>query len=177
MITSGSAHQHLASGFPIGKRFRSAVVRRVDDGNDVHLGHLATADGRWRIYVFADASTEAATSFADWIAASPQSPIVRLTPGGADADARFDLKVIYQQPHGGIEMNEVPAAFTPLKSPWGLVDENNVFGIDADADIFEIRGIDRAGAAVVVRPDQYVAGVFPLAAIEELASFFDGISR
>ena len=29
---------------------------RVCDTNPVHLGHQATADGRWRIYVFADAA-------------------------------------------------------------------------------------------------------------------------
>ena len=44
----------LATGFPIGKRFKSAPVVRVCDGNPVHLGHHARADGRWRIYVFAD---------------------------------------------------------------------------------------------------------------------------
>ena len=50
-------HQDLATGFPVGKRFKSAPVVRVGDTNPVHLGHHATADGRWRIYVFADAAT------------------------------------------------------------------------------------------------------------------------
>jgi phenol 2-monooxygenase len=36
-----------------------------------------------------------------------------------------------------------------------------------------LRGIDPAtGAVVVVRPDQYVAAVLPLAAPDELARFF-----
>lgn len=41
-------------------------------------------------------------------------------------------------------------------------------------DIFTTRGISRDGAVVVVRPDQYVAGVFPLEDTEGLAEFFRG---
>ena len=51
-----ATHQDLAAGFPIGKRFKSAPVVRVGDANPVHLGHHARADGRWRIYAFADAA-------------------------------------------------------------------------------------------------------------------------
>ena len=55
MIVTDAAHQALAAGFPLGKRFKSAEVVRVGDGNVVHLGHHARADGRWRVYAFADA--------------------------------------------------------------------------------------------------------------------------
>ena len=48
MIVTDAAHQALAEGFPLGKRFKSAEVVRVCDGNAVHLGHHAKADGRWR---------------------------------------------------------------------------------------------------------------------------------
>ena len=41
-------------------------------------------------------------------------------------------------------------------------------------DIFETRGISRDGAVVVVRPDQYVAGIFPLTDTAGLAEFFRG---
>ena len=44
-----------------------------------------------------------------------------------------------------------------------------------DDDIFEARGISREGAVVVVRPDQYVSGVFPLDAHSEIAEFFAGV--
>src|SRR4029078_4324255 len=54
MITADGAHQALATGVPVGKRFKSARVVRVADANDVHLGHHHRADGRWRIYAFAD---------------------------------------------------------------------------------------------------------------------------
>jgi phenol 2-monooxygenase len=54
MLIGEPAHQEMATGFPIGKRFKSAPAVRVCDANPLQLGHHATADGRWRIYVFAD---------------------------------------------------------------------------------------------------------------------------
>ncbi|MGB3732582.1 FAD-dependent monooxygenase, partial [Microbacterium sp.] len=45
MIISGASRQELAGGFPLGKRFKSAQVTRVSDGNAEHLGHHAKADG------------------------------------------------------------------------------------------------------------------------------------
>ena len=179
MIIGNRDHQELATGFPIGKRFKSAIVKRVCDANDVHLGHLAAADGRWRIYVFADAPNAGAPSavsdLAEWLANAPESPVIAQTPHGADADTWFDVKVIYQQDHTDVDINAVPPAFKPLKAPFDLIDYNNVFAVDADRDVFDLRGVDRAGAVVLVRPDQYVAGVLPLNATGEVAAFFRGV--
>jgi phenol 2-monooxygenase (NADPH) len=175
MLIGAPEHQGLATGFTVGKRFKSAPVVRVGDTNPMHLGHHATADGRWRIYVFADAAlphTGSATDrFAEWIATSPDSPLAA-TPEGADADAWFDVKVIYQQPHTAIDIGAVPAAFKPEVGPFRLTDYEKVYATDQNADIFELRGLDRGGVVVVVRPDQYVANVLPLTATEELAEFF-----
>jgi phenol 2-monooxygenase len=181
MLTAAPAHQELAAGFPIGKRFKSAPTVRVADTNPVHLGHHATADGRWRIYVFADPAAPQATNegaapsavpaFAEWLVNSPESPLAA-TPPGADLDAWFDVKVIYQQPHTEIDINAVPAVFKPLVGPFQLVDYEKVYGTDPKADIFELRGLDRSGVVVVVRPDQYVANVLPLTATAELGAFF-----
>ncbi len=174
-IIAPATHQGLATGFPIGKRFKSEIVRRVCDANDVQLGHLAAADGRWRVYVFADRARAGADSdaskFAAWFGGAPDSPLAAL-PDVVEDDAWFDLKVIYQQDHTEVDINAVPHAFKPTKAPYGLTDYNNVFGIDPRSDIFESRGIDRGGVVVVVRPDQYVAAVLPLSATEELARFF-----
>jgi phenol 2-monooxygenase len=178
MITAEATHQRLATGFPIGKRFKSVQVVRVADTNPVHLGHHARADGRWRIYVFADRAapgeTSSTTRFADWIADAPESPLAR-TPKDADVDAWFDLKVIYQQPHTEVDLGRVPAVFLPRVGPFQLIDYEKVYATVPDSDIFAVRGIDRDGAVVVVRPDQYVAHVLPLGATDELAAFFEGV--
>jgi phenol 2-monooxygenase len=175
MLVSTAEHQALAAGFPVGKRFKSAPVVRVADTNPVQLGHHATADGRWRIYVFADAAqpgTGSATDLlAEWFASSSESPLASL-PSGADPDAWFDLKVVYQQGHTAVDIAAVPAVFKPQVGPFKLTDYEKVYATDLNADIFGLRGLDRRGAVVVVRPDQYVANVLPLTATAELGAFF-----
>src|SRR6478609_5019841 len=175
ILTAEPAHQDLAAGFPIGKRFKSAPVVRVCDTNPLHLGHQATADGRWRIYVFADPAAAGApsptTELADWLATAPDSPLAA-TPEGLDRDAWFDVKVIYQQDHSSVDITAVPAVFKPQVGPFQLNYLEKVYAADPRADIFEQRGLDRGGVVVVVRPDQYVATVLPLTATAELAAFF-----
>ena len=89
MVVAEATHQQLATGFPVGKRFKSAPVVRVCDTNPVQLGHQATADGRWRIYVFADQAAPGqqagapspAADLAAWLATAPDSPLAA-TPAG-----------------------------------------------------------------------------------------------
>ena len=92
MITAEPTFQHLAEGFPVGMRFHSAPVVRLADAKPVHLGHVARADGAWRIYVFADrAIRRSATSRIGELCEfleSDASPIKRFTPAGADARLR-----------------------------------------------------------------------------------------
>ncbi len=175
-ITGEKTHQDLATGFPIGKRFKSAMATRVGDSNSVHLGHHHRADGRWRIYAFADAAAptdpSAVRAWADWVATSPDSPIARFTPAGQDLDSVFDVKVIYQQPLDEVQVTDAPELFFPRVGPFQVRDYEKVYATLPDDDIFTARGIDRRGALVVVRPDQYVAHVLPLTARDELTDFF-----
>lgn len=178
MITGEATHQSLATGFPIGKRFKSARVVRVADTNPVHLGHHHRADGRWRLYAFADAPAAGASSrlqaWADWIATSPDSPIALYTPEGTDVDSVFDVKVVFQQRHEDVDLGQVPKIFLPFVGPFGLIDYEKVYAVDPAADFFEARNVDRGGCVVVVRPDQYVAHILPLDATAELTGFFAG---
>ncbi|QGU05869.1 FAD-dependent monooxygenase [Corynebacterium comes] len=176
MITGEDTHQQLAAGFPVGKRFKSARVARVCDGNPLHIGHQAKADGKWRLYIFADAPTVGEPSefnnLATWFSESPESPTQLYTPAGEDLDAYFELNVIFQQPHTGINIPDVPTAFRPEVGPYKVRDLERAYGVLPDEDIFDMRHIDRQGAIVVVRPDQYVAHVLPLHATHELTEFF-----
>ncbi|WP_065569809.1 FAD-dependent monooxygenase [Microbacterium oleivorans] len=179
-IVAEAEDQDLATGFPVGKRLTSAEVVRVADGNVVHLGHHAKADGRWRVYAFADASGEDLSAWAEWFA-SASGPIARHTPAGADPDAVFDAKAIYPRRYEDVEMAEVPAVFRPHSGPLGLMDWEKVYATGpstwTDVDIFAERGISPRGAVVVVRPDQYVAAVLPLTATAELGEFLAGAFR
>ena len=179
MIVGDATHQLLATGFPLGKRFQSSEVVRVCDGNAMHLGHHAKADGRWRIYAFADAppagEPSALASWAAWMG-SAESPIARHTPRGADVDAVFDVKAVYQQRFDAVDISRVPDLFLPRTGPLGLTDWEKVYAAAPSAwtstDIFDERELSRDGVVVVVRPDQYVAAVLPLSATSELGAFF-----
>jgi phenol 2-monooxygenase len=181
MITAQASSQHLAEGFPVGMRFHSAPVIRLADAKPIHLGHVARADGAWRIYVFADRSAPTADdsrarALCDFLA-SDASPIARFTPAQAEPDSVIDVRAIFQQGHDDLAVDSLPPVLLPRKGKFGLVDYEKAFCPDpAAGDIFDLRGIDRdAGCMVVVRPDQYVAHVLALDAHRELAEFFAGI--
>ncbi|QBE49776.1 FAD-dependent monooxygenase [Leucobacter triazinivorans] len=175
MLTSDGANQDLASGFTIGKRFKSVKTTRVSDAVEVHLGHHHRADGRFRVYAFADASGERLDRWAAWLLDDGASPLHRFTPEGADLDAIFDVKAVYQQHHHGVDLSRVSKLFLPASGPFGLTDYEKVYAAQPDEDIFDLRGVSRDGAVVVVRPDHYVSAILPLDRPEQLGAFFEGL--
>jgi phenol 2-monooxygenase len=181
MITAESTFQHLAEGLRIGMRFHSAPVVRLADAKPVHLGHVARADGAWRVYVFADRSEPGAPGSRIrrlWeFLASDASPIARFTPAGAEPDSVIDVRAVFQQSHRELAVDAMPPVLLPRKGRFGLIDYEKAFCPDpAAGDIFDLRGIDRdTGCMVVVRPDQYVAHVLPLDGHEALMEFLAGI--
>ncbi|MBB5426829.1 phenol 2-monooxygenase [Paraburkholderia atlantica] len=177
-LTGEATHQALAKGFTIGTRFHSSPVVRLADAKPFHLGHAAQADGRWRLYAFADASGRALNALCEHLDKSPESVLRLFTPKDADVDSVLDLRAVLQQPHREVRLQDIPALLLPRKGRHGLIDYEKAFTSDATTDIFDERGIDREqGALVVVRPDQYVAHVLPLNAYAELNAFFRPIFR
>jgi phenol 2-monooxygenase len=181
MITAEDSSQDLAAGFPVGMRFHSAPVIRLADARPLHLGHVARADGAWRLYVFADRAEPTspdsrARALCEFLA-SDASPIVRFTSKGADPDSVIDVRAVFQQGHRDLAVDALPPVLLPRKGRLGLVDYEKAFCPDPGrGDVFDLRGVDRdRGCIVVVRPDQYVAHVLPLDANEALVDFFAGI--
>lgn len=181
MIIGEATSQHLATGLEIGTRFHSAPVIRLADARPLHLGHVARADGAWRLYLFADRAhpTAADSRLREMCAflGSPASPLARFTPAGDEPDAVIDVRAVLQQHHREVSVADLPSVLLPRKGRFGLVDYEKTFCPDPTAgDVFDLRGIDRdAGAAVVVRPDQYVAHVLPLDGHAALSDFLDGV--
>lgn len=182
VLTRDPAHQHLAAGFTVGKRFHSAPAIRLADGKPVHLGHVLKADGRFRIFVFAGAGDSAAANSATrrlccFLAEDAQSPVRKYTREDEDIDAVIDVRAVFQQEHRGLAIEDMPELLLPAKGRYGLRDYEKVYCPDwkGGQDIFALRGIDRdRGCMVIVRPDQYVAHVLPLDGYRELSSYFDG---
>ena len=171
-IIGTGARQELAQGFPLGMRFKSAPVSRVADTTTVQVGHHFRADGRWRLYAFADADGSAVADLASWLEDSAESPVRLFTPDGADIDSVFDAKVIYQQTYHDVDLPHAPSLFLPKVGRLQVMDWEKIYAAIPDDDIFDARGIDRSGALVIVRPDMYVAHVLPLSARDELTEFF-----
>ena len=182
MISGALTHQHLATGFEIGTRFHSAPVVRLADAKPVHLGHTVKADGRWHIFAFSSHQSTITSSaeirgLCVYLKNSPNSPVVKFTPKGADIDSVFDVRAIFQEGFRELDLEKMPSFLQPKKGRYGLVDYEKIFCADLKSgeDIFSMRGINRKqGCIVVVRPDQHVALVLPLHAYDELAEFFDG---
>jgi phenol 2-monooxygenase len=173
MITAEPTYQQLAEGFRLGTRFHSAPVIRLADAKPVHLGHVARADGAWRLYVLADRAGLRARALCDLLA----SALARFTPADAEPDSVIDVRAVFQQSHRELAVDDMPPVLLPRKGRFGLIDYEKVFCPDPKAgDIFDLRGVDReAGCLVVVRPDHYVAHVLPLDAHEALAEFLASI--
>jgi phenol 2-monooxygenase len=182
LLTAEADHQHLAKGLVIGTRFHSAPVIRLADAKPVHLGHVAKADGRFRIFVFAgrgdpEAANAPVRSLCDFLSESSKSPVKRYTPASADIDSVIDVRAVFQQAHSELAIEAMPPLLLPPKGRYGLRDYEKMFCPDLKGghDIFAMRGIDRdKGCVVVVRPDQYVAHVLPLDGLAALAAYFDG---
>ncbi|TPE53355.1 3-hydroxybenzoate 4-monooxygenase [Maribrevibacterium harenarium] len=181
-LTGSNQYQALATGEEVGRRFHSAPVVRLSDAKQLQLGHVAEADGRWRIYAFAgenDGSTDSAIHrLADWLEQDANSPVVKYTREGDDIDSVIDFRGVFQQTFDELEYDKMPSLLRPTKGKLGLQDHEKVFCVDHKGlgDIFTMRGINREqGCMIVVRPDQYIAQVLPLKATDELAAFFDGI--
>jgi phenol 2-monooxygenase len=180
-----AAHQALAKGEEIGRRFHSAPVVRLADAKQMQLGHVAQADARWRIYAFAgkaDSSSpgSAIHRLANWLETDPQSPVVRHTRRGEDIDAVIDLRAVFQQTFDQLAYENMPSLLRPKTGKLGLQDHEKIFCVDHKGvgDIFDMRGINRdTGCMVVVRPDQYVANVLPLDGFDELTAFFSNVLR
>ena len=180
-----SAHQALATGEEVGRRFHSAPVVRLSDAKQMQLGHVAQADARWRIYAFAGQadsghSGSAIDKLANWLETNPKSPVVKHTRKTEDIDAVIDVRFVFQQTFDQLAYENMSSLLKPKTGSMGLQDHGKVFCVDHKGlgDIYAMRGINRdQGCMIVVRPDQYVAHVLPLDARNELSDYFAGIFR
>ena len=180
-LTAAATHQNLATGLQIGMRFHSAPVVRISDGKYLQLGETLLADGRWRLLAFAgvDDTAQPGSSIAklcQFLSDSPESPIKRFTPAGADVDSVIDVRAVFQKSHQLLDITAMPGVLFPPKGRLGLRDYEKAFhALQAENhNIYALRGINRAqGCLVVVRPDQYIAHVLPLSGTTALAAFFD----
>ncbi len=181
LITGDNTHQKLAKGLIIGKRFHSAQVTRVADAKPMQLGHVLQADGRWRLFAFApggDSGEKGSPSalLCDALIA-PSGLINSVTDPKTDIDTVIDVRIVFQACHEDIDIEQLPSILLPQKGRYGLTDYEKVFSPAINGpDVFDLRAINRAkGALVLIRPDQHIAHIVPLSAVDELKTFISHI--
>ncbi|KAH9207573.1 FAD binding domain-containing protein [Leptodontidium sp. 2 PMI_412] len=178
--------QHLARRIPIGMRMPSYKVLNQSDARPWHLQELISANGTWRVIVFAGDLLDAA-QFARYVALgkaldSTGSFLHKYTPKSASVDSVFEVLTVHSAPRASIELLSLPAVFHPYNEEYGW-DYSKVFVDDVSyheghGHAYENYGIDhRTGCMVVLRPDQYVSWIGELEDLPDLERFFGAFMK
>ncbi|KAJ5097871.1 FAD binding domain-containing protein [Penicillium argentinense] len=172
---------HLATKIDIGKRMPSFKVLNQSDARPWHLQELLKSNGHWRVIVFPGqlsnpqnmqrvkqlgARLEAQGSF-----------IRRYAPSGQPTDSVIEVLTVHAGPRTGVELLDLPQAFHPYHEKVGwdywkvFVDDGSYH--EGHGQAYLNYGIDPVhGAAVIVRPDQYVSWIGEVNDYDEMAGFF-----
>jgi len=116
-------------------------VVRVGDAKPVELGQVVQADGRWRLFLFADKwrpdnEHSMLLKLCDLLE-SADSPLRRYTPASEDIDSVFDVRAVFQQ--SDIDMlvvrpDQHVANVLPLNGFNALVDFFGAFMVSIDVN-------------------------------------------
>lgn len=185
--TAVHSRQELATLVKVGMRMPSFKVLNQADARPWHFQERLPSNGAWRVVLFAGDIVTRADRRADLEAVSaalakPDSFLKRFTPSAA-AGARYDAVIELLTVHAGHRTDVSIFDFPKVLRPYDAVDGwdyNKIFVDDASyheghGEAYKNYGIDPAvGAAVIIRPDQYVAYVGAVADYASLDRFFSG---
>ncbi|KAK2812985.1 hypothetical protein FQN50_001006 [Emmonsiellopsis sp. PD_5] len=165
----------------VGMRMPSFKVINQADARPWHLQERLPSDGRWRILLFPGDITKPSL-LSQYTAlgaklASKDSFLRRYTPAAAAIDSVIEVLTVHAAPRREIELQELPEIFHPYSETAGwdywkvFVDDESYH--EGHGQCYENLGLDRSvGAAVVVRPDQYVSWVGEAGDYEGIEKFF-----
>ncbi|PGG95582.1 hypothetical protein AJ79_09972 [Helicocarpus griseus UAMH5409] len=167
----------------VGMRMPSFRVLNQSDARPWQLQERLPSDGRWRILLFAGNLTDPLTlsrynTLGEKLAA-PQSFLRRFTPASAKIDSTIEILTIHSAPRREIELSSLPEIFHPYCEENGW-DYWKVFADDESyheghGRCYENLGLDSGvGAAVIIRPDQYVSWVGEVEDYGGMERFFGG---
>ncbi|KAL4802050.1 FAD binding domain-containing protein [Aspergillus unguis] len=176
----------LATKIYIGKRMPSFKVLNQADARPWHLQELLKSNGRWRVIVFPAKLTEPRNmqrmQELGKKLGDPDSFLRRFTPPGHPIDSVIEVLTVHPGPRWDVELSDLPEAFHPYSDDIGW-DYGKVF-VDDDSyheghgQAFANYGIDPdRGAAVILRPDQYVSWVGDMDDYDQISRFFSQFMR
>ncbi|CAK7221596.1 hypothetical protein SCUCBS95973_004550 [Sporothrix curviconia] len=177
------SRQELATGVKIGMRMPSFKVLNQSDARPWHFQQLLPSNGSWRVVLFAgDLTLPGRRADFDAVSAElakPTSFLKRFTPSTGRYDSVIDVLTVHyghRQEHTVLDFPEVLRPFDEVDG-WDynkiFVDEESYH--EGNGEAYKNYGIDPTqGATVILRPDQYVSYVGPVADYASLDRFFSG---
>lgn len=178
--------QNLATEIKIGMRMPSFRILNQSDARPWHLQELLKSNGRWRLIIFAGDLTSA-TNFArikklGASLSSKDSFIRKFTPKDKPIDSVIEVLTVHSGPRYGVELLDLPEAFHPWSEVEGwdywkvFVDDESYH--EGHGHAYESYGVDKTrGAAVILRPDQYISWVGEADDFDAMESFFGGFMK
>ncbi len=132
-------------------------VTRLSDARKTQLGHTIKADGRWRLFMFADATDtgqpeQPVALLYQYLTENTGSPLLRFTPNDFDIDDVFDCRAVFQFAHRKLSLETMPSLLLPAKGKYQLTDYEKIFCADTEhADnIFTARCINKTNGALLL---------------------------
>ncbi len=123
---------------------------------------MVKADGRWRLFLFADADADANGASDLWsrwafLTEAAGLPLRRFTRDRADIDTVIDMRAVFPELHKDMVPGSLPAVLAPHEGRFELIDYEKVICLDVRArDIFDLRGTDREAGCLGHRPTRPV---------------------
>ncbi|CAK7206201.1 hypothetical protein SEUCBS139899_008987 [Sporothrix eucalyptigena] len=177
------SQQELATEVKVGMRMPSFKVLNQSDARPWHFQQRLPSNGTWRVAIFAgDLSLPGRREELDALAASlakPKSFLKRFTPSTGRYDSVIEVLTVHSAHRTDYTVLDFPEVLRPFHEVDGW-DYNKIFVDDESyheghGDAYKNYGIDPAkGAVIVIRPDQYVSYVGPVADYDSLDRFFSG---
>ncbi|KAK4889817.1 hypothetical protein LTR27_011435 [Elasticomyces elasticus] len=176
---------NLATGLSIGQRIAPCNVVCQAEANVVLLSDKLPSNGRWRVVVFAgDLTSSAQWDLVEELGCALDRICRTYTRSPKDLHSLVEVMLIHSGTHNAITLLDLHDIYHPDNGDEGW-DYWKVYSDDAAAlsvgersTAYKQYGVDeKAGCVVVLRPDQHVAYVGPIADDEALNKLFAGILR
>ncbi|KIX98498.1 uncharacterized protein Z520_05799 [Fonsecaea multimorphosa CBS 102226] len=175
--------QDRAKDIKVGMRMPSLKVLNQSDARPWHFQELLKSNGTWRVVIFAgdirNADNKARLDVLGQKLASAESFLNRYTPANEKYDSVFELLAVHSAPRREITIFDFPEPFRPWSDQDGwdywkiFVDDESYH--EGHGQAYKNYGVDPSiGAAVILRPDQYVSWVGDFDDYAAMDSFFSG---
>lgn len=160
----------------------SCKVLQQSDARPWDFQELLPSNGQWRVVIFTgDISKPDQRQKLDSIGAfinDKGSFLHKHTPHAARRDTVFDILAVHRAPRKTMTIFDFPEIFRMHDEVDGW-DYSKIFVDDESfhegpCNLYATFGISEQGAAIVIRPDQYISYVGPMDDGEALNRFFGG---